>query len=166
MVLEGKVWKFGDNINTDLMMPNTAFELPLDQRRWQVFEAVRPGWSKHVGASDIIIGGQNYGTGSSRPAAKLLRELGIVAVVAESINGLFLRNCVNFGVIPIACPGVSGAFEEGERARIDPIAGEVANLTRGTKLGGRALPRTLVELALAGGVRPLLRAQGYFDPRG
>lgn len=161
--LQGKVWKFGDNINTDLMMPNVAYDLPLGERRWKVFESVRPGWSRLVGPSEIIVAGVNYGTGSSRPAANLLRELGIVAVVAESVNGLFLRNCVNFGLIGLSCPGVSDAFEEGDIARVDPLAGTVVNVTRGRTLTTRPLPAALIEISRAGGVRALLRAQGYFD---
>jgi len=162
-LLKGKVWKFGDNINTDLLMPNVAYSVPLAEQRWKVFESIRPGWSRQVGPGEIIVGGLNFGTGSSRPAARLLRELGIVAVVADSVNGLFLRNCVNFGVIGLSCPGVSAAFEEGEVAEIDPDTGHVANATRGVTLSTKPLPPALVQLALAGGVRTLLRKEGYFS---
>jgi len=161
--LKGKVWKFGDNINTDLLMPNTAYTVPIAEQRWKVFEAIRPDWSRQVGPGEIIVGGINFGTGSSRPAARLLRELGIVAVVADSVNGLFLRNCVNFGVIGLSCPGVSAAFDEGEVLEVDAEAGRVVNAVRGTTLSTKPLPPALLQLALAGGVRPLLRKEGYFD---
>jgi 3-isopropylmalate/(R)-2-methylmalate dehydratase small subunit len=159
--LRGRVWKFGDNINTDMMMPNVARTLPEDEQKKMVFESIRPGWSAQVGPGDIIIGGRNFGTGSSRPAAKLLRQLGILAVVAESVNGLFVRNCVNYGVVPLSCDDVEAAFEEGDEAEVDTGTSTVRNLTKGTVLQARELPEQLIQLALAGGIRPLLRREGY-----
>jgi 3-isopropylmalate/(R)-2-methylmalate dehydratase small subunit len=160
-IFKGKVWRFGDNINTDMMMPHAARTLPEAEQKKLVFESVRPGWSAQVGDGDILIGGRNFGTGSSRPAAKLLRQLGVMVLVAESVNGLFVRNCVNYGVIPFSCPGVSAAFEDGDVAEIDVEASTVRNVTRGQSLSLQELPRQLVELASAGGIRPLLKREGY-----
>jgi 3-isopropylmalate/(R)-2-methylmalate dehydratase small subunit len=164
-ILKGRVWKFDDNINTDLMMPNTAFLASPEEQRKMVFESIRPGWSLQVKEGDILVAGNNFGTGSSRPGARLLRELGIVAIVADSINGLFLRNCINFGVIGLSCPGVSAAFEEGEIAEIHALEGTVYNLSQSIKqpLLGQKFPENLVELALAGGIRPLLEREGYIS---
>ncbi|WP_454691598.1 LeuD/DmdB family oxidoreductase small subunit [Achromobacter aloeverae] len=159
--LKGRVWKFGDNINTDMMMPNVARTLPEDEQKKLCFESIRPGWSAQVGPGDIIVGGRNFGTGSSRPAAKLLRQLGIVAVVAESVNGLFVRNCVNYGILPLSCAGIAAACADGEALEIDVDSAAVRNLTNGTGLTAQALPDQLVQLALAGGIRPLLKRDGY-----
>ena len=159
--ITGRVWKFGDNINTDLMMPNIAYESPPNEQPKFVFSANRPGWSSQVQKGDVIIGGSNFGTGSSRPAAKLLLGLGISAVVAESINGLFLRNCVNFGLPAFSCPRVLALFEEGDTASIDYEESTVTNQRTGKLLSGRKLPPSLIQLTLSGGVVPLLRREGY-----
>jgi 3-isopropylmalate/(R)-2-methylmalate dehydratase small subunit len=158
---KGRVWKFGDNINTDMMMPNTARTLPeLDQKKY-VFESIRPGWSALVEPGDIIVGGKNFGTGSSRPAAKLLRQLGIVAVIAESVNGLFLRNCVNYGVVPLSCEGVEAAFDEGDIATVNVRGARVGNAGTRRLLETKELPEQLIQLVLAGGIRPLLKRRGF-----
>lgn len=159
--LQGRVWKFGDNINTDMMMPNTARTLPEAEQKKFVFESIRPGWSALVGPGDILVGGKNFGTGSSRPAAKLLRQLGIVAVVAESVNGLFLRNCVNYGIVPLSCSGIAQACEDGDTVEVNVEAGNVRNITQGGTLSTKEIPDQLIQLALAGGIRPLLKRNGY-----
>lgn len=159
--IRGRVWKFGDNINTDLMMPNVAYEYPPNEQPKFVFSANRPGWSSEVEKGDVIIGGSNFGTGSSRPAAKQLLGLGIAIVVAESINGLFLRNCVNFGLPAFSCPGVSVLFEEGDTAIIDYQGSTITNKRSGESLSGRKLPSSLIQLTLSGGIVPLLRREGY-----
>ncbi|MBI3043226.1 MAG: 3-isopropylmalate dehydratase [Betaproteobacteria bacterium] len=159
--LTGRVWKFGDNINTDLMMPNIAYESPPSEQPKFVFSANRPGWSSQVQKGDVIIGGSNFGTGSSRPAAKLMLGLGISAIVADSINGLFLRNCVNFGLPAFSCPGVSALFEEGDTAIIDYPGASIRNKRSNDSLSGRKLPQSLIQLTLSGGVVPLLRREGY-----
>jgi 3-isopropylmalate/(R)-2-methylmalate dehydratase small subunit len=160
-VLRGRVWKFGDNINTDMMMPNVARTLPEADQKKLVFESIRPGWSAQVAAGDIIVGGNNFGTGSSRPAAKLLRQLGIVAVVAESVNGLFVRNCVNYGVVPLSCEGIAQGCDDGDIVEIRLDALGVGNVTRGSAFTVKEIPDQLIQLALAGGIRPLLKREGY-----
>ncbi|WP_158219286.1 MULTISPECIES: 3-isopropylmalate dehydratase [unclassified Achromobacter] len=160
-MLRGRIWKFGDNINTDMMMPNVARTLPEDEQKKLCFESIRPGWSALVGAGDIIVGGKNFGTGSSRPAAKLLKQLGIVAVVAESVNGLFVRNCVNYGILPLNCAGIAAATTDGEELEIDVDSEIVRNVSKGIALDSQTLPDQLIQLALAGGIRPLLKRDGY-----
>ena len=82
-----------------------------------MFAANRPGWVDQIAPGDIIVGGRNFGTGSSRPAARSLRNIGLGCLVAKSINGLFFRNAVSFGFLALECPGVHAAFEEGQTAR-------------------------------------------------
>ena len=119
MRFEARVWKFGDNINTDLILPIQAFYLtPQEQTRF-VFSANRPGWADQVQPGDIIVGGKNFGMGSSRPAARSLKNLGIGCLIAHSINGLFFRNCVNFAFPALECRGVHEAFTEGDIAEVD-----------------------------------------------
>src|SRR3954453_18192469 len=119
MKFTARVWKFGDNINTDLILPNVAFYLTPQEQVQHIFRANRPGWVELVQRGDILIGGKNFGMGSSRPAARNLKNLGLACLVAESLNGLFYRNCVNFAFPAMECAGVEALFEEGQTAEVD-----------------------------------------------
>src|SRR5262245_26382736 len=100
------------------MVPTPSLYLPPEQQKLHVFSANRPGWVKLVSPGEIMVAGRDFGMGSSRPAARSLRDLGIACLLAESINGLFFRNAVNFGFIALECPGVHTAFSEGETAEL------------------------------------------------
>jgi 3-isopropylmalate/(R)-2-methylmalate dehydratase small subunit len=156
----GRVWCFGDHVNTDLIQPLHAMLRPMAEQTRHVFEANRPGWNELVQQGDVIVAGANFGTGSSRPAAQLLGVLGIGGLLAESINGLFLRNCVNHGFAALECPGVSAAFEEGDAAAFDIATGEVRNVTRGVTLQGRPWTPDLLAILDAGGLLEQLHAEG------
>jgi 3-isopropylmalate/(R)-2-methylmalate dehydratase small subunit len=165
MKFRAKVWKFGDNINTDLILPIQAFYLtPQEQARF-VFQANRPGWVDLVQPGDILVGGKNFGMGSSRPAARSLRNLGLGCLIAESINGLFFRNCVNFAFPALECRGVFDAFAEGDIAEVDFDACSVRNLASGKSLPAIGLPPQLLALLKAGGIYPLLEQEGLIAPR-
>jgi 3-isopropylmalate/(R)-2-methylmalate dehydratase small subunit len=165
MNFKARVWKVGDNINTDLILPIQAFYLPAAEQPKYVFQANRPGWADLVKPGDILVGGKNFGMGSSRPAARSLKNLGIACLVAPSINGLFFRNCVNFAFPAVECPGVDDAFQEGETAEVDFETGVVRNATRSTTLKGRPMPPRLLELVKAGGIYPLLEREGLIAPK-
>src|SRR5437868_3344568 len=126
-MITGRVWKFGDDINTDLMLPGPLLTASEEEQRRAVFSANRPGWVDEVRPRDILIGGRNFGTGSSRPAARSLRNLGLGALIAESINGLFFRNAVSFGFVAFECGGIHAAFEEGHTAEISIESWTVRN---------------------------------------
>jgi len=163
LVVEGRAWMFADdNINTDLMMPQTVFAKPLEEQLRHVFATYRPGWLKQVKPGDLIIGGRNFGTGSSRPGSLLLKRLGISALVAETINGLFYRNCVNYALPAIECAGVRNLVIEGEIVRVDATSGVVENITQGRSLTGKKMPEYLQAIVRAGGIMERLRAEGYF----
>lgn len=165
MEFSARTWKVGDNINTDLILPNRAFYLTPQEQPKFVFSANRPGWSDQVVAGDILIGGHNFGMGSSRPAARSLRNLGLACLVAESINGLFFRNCVNFAFPAMECPGVAAAFEEGDVAAVSFEDASIVNTRTGVRLTGRAMPPELRAVVAAGGLFPLLEQQGYIASR-
>lgn len=164
MKFAGRTWVFGDNINTDLMYPNTSFRATEEERRKLVFSANRPGWSAEVRPGDILVGGVNFGTGSGRPGAKYMKELGVVALVAESINGLFLRNCVNYALPAMECPGVRGLLQEGEVLAVDFDSGEVRNVRSGATRKATVLPPMLRDILQAGGILQILAKDGYIDP--
>jgi len=161
LVHTGRVWKFGDQINTDLILPASTFRLPQSEHHKFCFEAIRPGWVNAVRPGDIIIGGENFGMGSGRPVGTALRACGIVGLVAESINGLCLRNCVNFSLPGMDCPGVTAIFEDGDIARVDFVSGRVENVTRGKSVQGKPLAPLLAQIVIAGGVIPMLLKEGF-----
>jgi len=161
MVIRGRVWKFGDDINTDLIFPHSAFNLSPEDQLKLVFSSNRPGWADLVQEGDIIVAGRNFGTGSSRPGALLLKRLGIAGMAADSINGLFFRSCVSYGFPAMECARVSEAFEEGDVAVIDLLEGTVLNERTRELLHGNPLTAAMAETLRAGGIEQLLRRQGY-----
>jgi 3-isopropylmalate/(R)-2-methylmalate dehydratase small subunit len=163
-MIAGRVWKFGDNINTDLMMPGPALYVPEQERVRYIFQANRPGWVDVVRRGDFIIGGKNFGLGSSRPAALSLRNVGIGCLLAESVNGLFFRNCVSFGLLALECPGIHAAFAEGQIAELSIENFTVRNPQTGAVLKAGPAPQQLIELMCAGGVFPLLEREGLIAP--
>jgi 3-isopropylmalate/(R)-2-methylmalate dehydratase small subunit len=165
-MISGKVWKFGDNINTDLMLPGNLLLAPEAEQKKAVFQANRPGWVDEVRPGDVIVGGLNYGMGSSRPAARSLRNCGVTALVAESISGLFFRNAVNFGLLALECPGVHAAFAEGQTLEISLADFTVRNRETGAALMAQPVPDMLLDLMRNGGLYPYLEKQGLIAPFG
>ena len=163
MIIEGKIWKFGNNINTDLMMPGSSVlsqpGISDKEAARYCMSANRPGWAEQVKEGDIVIAGNNWGCGSSRPAARLLKAMGIGVIVADSMSRLFFRNAVNIGLPVLICNGCSDSFQEGDRAQVDMESGKVTNLTRGKTLQGEALPADSppAQILRAGGLKKLLQ---------
>jgi 3-isopropylmalate/(R)-2-methylmalate dehydratase small subunit len=165
MKFTARVWKFGDNINTDLILPNVAFYLTPQEQIKYIFRANRPGWVDLVEPGDILIGGKNFGMGSSRPAARNLKNLGLACLVAHSINGLFYRNAVNFALPAMECDGVEALFDEGDIAEVDFESGAVKNRRRDQILLARTIPPQLLKIVQAGGIFPLLEQEGLIAPK-
>jgi 3-isopropylmalate/(R)-2-methylmalate dehydratase small subunit len=164
MAFRGRVWIAGDNINTDLILPITAYYLTIAEQPKFVFSANRPGWSGEVRKGDILIGGKNFGMGSSRPAARSLKNLGLACLVAESINGLFYRNAVNFAFPALEAPGVSTMFEEGQTAEVSFEDFQIRNADSGKDCRAAPMPGQLLEILKAGGIYPLLEKEGKIAP--
>ena len=165
MKFTARVWKFGDNINTDLILPNVAFYLTPQEQLKYIFRANRPGWVDLVQPGDILVGGKNFGMGSSRPAARNLKNLGLACLVADGINGLFYRNCVNFAFPAMECPGIEHVFEEGETAEVDFDSGIIRNVTTGKVATAKTIPPQLLQIVAAGGIFSLLEQEGAIAPR-
>jgi len=163
MVFQGRVWKFGDNINTDLMMPGSEVlsqpGISDKEAARHCMAANRPGWAGQVQEGNMIIAGRNWGCGSSRPAARLFKALGIGVIVADSMSRLFFRNAINIGLPVMICPGCSEAFNEGDQARVDLDTGQVSNLTTGRSLRGEALAvdSPPAQILRAGGLKKLMQ---------
>jgi 3-isopropylmalate/(R)-2-methylmalate dehydratase small subunit len=162
----GKVWRFGDDINTDLMLPGSVMVKPEAEQARAVFAANRPGWIDEMKPGDAIVAGRNYGMGSNRPAARSLRNIGVSFLLAESINGLFFRNSVNYGFLALECPGCASAFDEGDNAQLDLERWTVSNARTGASLTPLAIPERLLTLMQGGGIYPVLERDGFIAPRG
>ena len=161
----GRVWKFGDNINTDLMLPGSVLYSSPEMQARAVFMNNRPGWVDQVQQGDAIVGGFNYGMGSSRPAARSLRNCGVGFLLAETINGLFFRNAVNYGLLACECGGVSAAFDESDTAELDIDAWSVRNPRTGQTLTVSPVPQQLLVMMLGGGIYPVLEREGLIASR-
>jgi len=161
----GKVWKFGDDINTDLVIPNFAVLMTLEEQLPHCFSANRPGWVDEVQPGDVLIAGRNFGVGSARNIGAVFHALGISGVVADSFNGLGLRNCINAGLPSLPCPGVLDVFAEGDVAEVEWTTGEVRNATTGASAVGKPMPTQLQNIVIAGGVENMLRSEGYLAAR-
>ena len=160
-VFKGTVWSFGHDINTDLVIPNFAVLMPLEEQLQHCFSANRPGWVDEVQPGDVLVVGRNFGVGSARNIGAIFHGFGIAGVVAESFNGLGLRNCINAGLPSLPCAGVLEVFSEGDTAEVDWTTGEVRNATTGATIQGSPIPPALQDIITGGGVEGVLRAEGY-----
>jgi 3-isopropylmalate/(R)-2-methylmalate dehydratase small subunit len=161
--VEGRAWVFPErNINSDLIMPHAAFQLRTEAEQVPLlFKDHRPGWVDLVQDNDIIVAGANFGTGSGRPWARLLRQIGIRAVVADSINDLAYRNCVNAALLALEIPDISSIVREGQRLQLDARAGTLTVPETGAVLQGSSMPDLLLDIVAAGGLVQQLTAAGY-----
>ncbi|MEV6624877.1 3-isopropylmalate dehydratase [Amycolatopsis sp. NPDC051106] len=160
-LISGRVWVFGDSLDTDAMYPAFAMKLAIPEAAKHVFHEVRPGWTDQVRPGDIVIAGKNFGVGSSRPVATLFRQLKIAALVAEEFNSLFLRNAINAGLPALTVPGATALFSDGDHGRFDITTGDYANETSGTTGTTAPLPPLVLEILASGGVLARLAEQGY-----
>lgn len=157
----GRVWAFGDNINTDLMMPGFTLwgKVPANEAHLYCMRANRPEFAELVRPGDIVVGGRNFGTGSSRPAARNLQALGISCVVANSISPIFFRNTVNLGMPMLAHPLATDTFGDGNEIELDARSGLAQNLTTGASLQMEPIPEVLWEIIDAGGLFEMLKRE-------
>ena len=127
MKFSGKVWVFGDDLNTDAMYPGFAMKMEPAEAAKHIFYEVRPGWTDEVAAGDIVVAGKNFGVGSSRPVAALFAELGVAGLVAEEFNSLFFRNAVNAGLPAMTLPDARTVFSDGDIGTFDLSDGSWRN---------------------------------------
>lgn len=151
--IKGKVWKFGDAIDTDIIIPARYLIQPLDEMKWKAMEPVRPDFARLVKSGDVIVGGLNFGCGSSREQAPaVLYSLGIRAIVAASFARIFFRNAINIGLPVIECPQVCDEAEEGDVMQIEPFSGRVFLPDKDMEFTGSKLPRFLLDIIETGGL--------------
>jgi len=121
-IIRGRVWKFGDNINTDLICPGPFMRLPIDQIGQAAMAGIDPEFHKKIVRGDIIVAGENFGSGSSRELAPLaLKKVGVGAIVAEYFARIFFRNCIALGFPILEFKGASKSVDEGDVIEVLPV---------------------------------------------
>ena len=163
-ILRGRVWKFGDNIDTDIIAPAETISFGLGDAAEQrmvleaAFRDVREKFYEQVRPGDILVAGRNFGLGSHRePANKVLVSLGISAVLAESIARLFFRNSVAIGFHSFQVPGITAFCEEGETVEIDMHQWRVRNLDRGGELSLDPYSELVQTIIESGGIIEVMK---------
>lgn len=157
-VIRGKVRIFGDNIDTDVMVPGQYLDAPMEEVVNHVFESTNPNFVKEVKKGDIIVAGKNFGCGSSRenaPAA--LKDLGIGCIIAESFARIFFRNAIAIGLPAISCSNVTKYFTEGDIALVRLAEALVENKTRNISRPAEPLSDEMINILNKGGIIELLK---------
>ncbi|EES88801.1 3-isopropylmalate dehydratase small subunit [Helicobacter canadensis] len=158
--MQGKAWKFGDNIDTDLIIAarylNTSDEKVLASH---LMEDARADFVSLIGKGDIIVAGENFGCGSSREHAPVaIKAAGIAAVIAKSYARIFYRNAFNTG-LPILEIKETDSICEGDVLEIDLQGGVIKNITQNTQYHFTPIPPFMLELLEAGGLIPYAKSQ-------
>ncbi len=158
MKLTGTVWKYGDDVNTDVIFPGKYTYTITDPaaQAEHALEDLDPTFAKKVKQGDIIVGGKNWGNGSSREqAVGALKYAGVRAVVAKSIARIYFRNAVNNGLLPIVCPAAVDAIQNGDTITID-LQAHTIHAPAGD-FDFPPLSPSLVNIIETGGLIPMLR---------
>lgn len=157
-VIKGRVRKFGDNIDTDIIAPGSVLQLPMEEMVKYAFGPLYKEFYKTVNEGDVLVGGNNFGCGSSREqATAVVKALGFRFIICESMARIYLRNCVGLGLYPILAKGVRHSLDEGDEIEIDVQAGRVKNLTNGKVISFQPLSGTPLEVLEAGGILAVLK---------
>jgi len=154
-LIKGRVYKFGDDINTDVIYPGKYLSITTDREEMarHCFEAVYPEFLKNARPGDVIIAGKNFGCGSSREqAAACLKHFGISAVVAESFARIFYRNAINLGLPVLVASGIRDLVEHADAVEIDIEQGSITNVKTGENIPSTKLPGFILEIINDGGL--------------
>lgn len=163
MMLQGRAFKFGDNISTDDIIPGRFASLRsnLSQLSQHIFEDLKPGFFSQIKPGDFVVAGRNFGLGSAREHAPLsLKIAGIGAVLAQSFARIFFRNAINIGLPALICD--TQLIDEGDVLSIDLLGGKIYNLTKGVSLPTGRMPLIMVEILKEGGLIPYIKKYGDF----
>jgi 3-isopropylmalate/(R)-2-methylmalate dehydratase small subunit len=153
--LKGRVWKYGANINTDVIIPGRYCHItdPTELAKYAMAD-LDPEFVNKISPGDIVVAGGNFGCGSSREVAPLsIKASGIAAVVAPSFARIFYRNAINIGFPIFESAQAYDEIEEGDEVEIDPGAGVIRDLTRGSEYKASAFPEFLQGIMSKGGLR-------------
>jgi len=147
-----RAWVLGDNVDTDAIAPGRYMKFGIAEIAPHCLEALVPEFARSVRPGDVVVGGRNFGAGSSReqaPAA--LKHLGVAALVAESFAGLFYRNALNLGLPAVVCADAK-RIHDTDTVRVDPEAGRIHIENRNETLACEPIPAHLMEMVRDGGL--------------
>jgi 3-isopropylmalate/(R)-2-methylmalate dehydratase small subunit len=164
MILKGKAWKFGDGISTDHIQPSRYFHLRsnLPELAKHVLEGAREDFPSRFAPGDFVVGGRNFGLGSSREhAPTIIKMAGLSAVLAKSFARIFFRNAINIGLPLVICD--TDQIQEGDELEVDLEAGLVHNKSRGVDIRSPQLPPVMVNILKDGGLLPHIQKHGDFQ---
>jgi 3-isopropylmalate dehydratase small subunit len=159
MELKGKVHKFGDDVNTDEIIParylNTSDPMELAQH---AMEDADPEFVNKMQPGDFIVAGKNFGCGSSREHAPIaLKAAGISGVIAESFARIFYRNAFNMGLAIFESPEAAAALQNGQEISVDMDTGVITDLSTGKKYKSQPIPPFMQQLLVAGGLMAFVK---------
>lgn len=162
-MLTGRVLKFGDNISTDHIIPGRLAHLRsnLPELAKHVMEDADPTFASRVTLGDFIVGGSNFGLGSSREHAPLVIKIaGVSAILAKSVARIFFRNAINLGLPVLICD--TDKINEGDKLEVDLVAGTVNDITNGSRLTFSEIPEVMLHILDEGGLIPYIQKHGDF----
>ncbi|MEA3338372.1 MAG: 3-isopropylmalate dehydratase small subunit [Chloroflexota bacterium] len=161
MSISGKVWKYGDNVDTDGIIPARYLNVSTEEELARhCMEDVDPEFAGAVRAGDIIVAGENFGCGSSREHAPLaIKGAGVSCVVARNFARIFYRNGINVGLPILECPQVVEEAKRGDRLTVDLESGAITNERTGSTYQTPPFPDFLMGIIRAGGLVPYTRAR-------
>lgn len=157
--LRGNVHRFGPNIDTDVIIPARYLTTsdPAELAK-HCMEAIDPDFPSKVAEGDIIVGEENFGSGSSREHAPIaIKGTGIACVIASGFARIFYRNAINLGLPILQCPEIVETTETGDELEVDLATGKIHNLTKDIQAQAQPFPEFMRELLEAGGLVPYLR---------
>jgi 3-isopropylmalate/(R)-2-methylmalate dehydratase small subunit len=161
MTIEGKVWKFGDNIDTDVIIP--ARFLNVSDKKFlaaSAFADLRPDFAKGVKSGDVMVGGNNFGCGSSREHAPLaIKEAGISVIIAKSFARIFYRNSFNIGLPILESKEAAESLDENDIVTADLATGVIVNKTKGKTFQAKPVPDFMREVIETGGLVEYIKKQ-------
>jgi 3-isopropylmalate/(R)-2-methylmalate dehydratase small subunit len=162
MIFKGRVWKFGDNIDTDVIIPARFLNVSdKEELAKKCFADLRPDFAREVLSGDVIVAGKNFGCGSSREHAPLaIKAAGISLVVAKSFARIFCRNAFNIGLPILESEEAFERCSEGETITADLETGELRNEGGGLRVSAKPIPSFMSEIIQAGGLVPFIKARG------
>ena len=161
MKITGKAVKFGDNIDTDVILPGKYLVVtnPHDLAK-HAMEGLDADFPAKAKKGIVVVGGKNFGCGSSREQAPLaLKYSGVKCVLAESFARIFFRNAINIGLPAIECKGISAAVDNGDELTVDFEAGTIQDVTNGKSFQVAKLPPFILEILADGGLIEYLRRE-------
>jgi 3-isopropylmalate/(R)-2-methylmalate dehydratase small subunit len=162
-MLKGKAFKFGDGISTDNIIPGryTHLRSNLPELAKHVLEDADPTFATRVAAGDFVVGGSNFGLGSSREHAPLVIKMaGVSAIIAKSVARIFFRNAINLGLPILICD--TDKIDDGDELEVDLAAGTVTDITNGNRLTFGKIPEVMLRILDEGGLIPYIKKYGDF----